>query len=397
MATSDASTLVALSREFRKDGEFGDPDITPKPLQIAKRGSLRLSGPIALDITHPFGSPQLQHSLAPTRTSSISKDVTQLNRSLLDNESPKNDWHPSSTMLYVHKQRRRSSSYTGSLVPSAEHSDVSPSAPVSRHARPGSHALKSGLGGTQEQPKRVTAAGCRPVRAFSTGVFENINSFSPIKGEELDCSDILITHTGRRRAVTTNDTPSRVSEPGKSVQYNALHRHPSFKKRLLTRMMGGLAPRWHDSHSGVKGKRQSLQLLPENAQSFNSRPHQKTDLGRRSISSETETCTGGELNSTLSSFPTPPTTSYTSPTSAASSRSSRLPSQRYLNLCKPVHNTVMGAELTLTSEYDAFDSTNGMTTLVAIDVQGALTKTIYGQDRSSQHNGLDVVVVIDNS
>ena len=58
---------------------------------------------------------------------------------------------------------------------------------------------------------------------------------------------------------------------------------------------------------------------------------------------------------------------------------------------------MMGAQLTLTSEYDILDFDDGKTMLVAIDVQAVLNTTISGQNLWSQHTGLDVVVIIDNS
>lgn len=57
----------------------------------------------------------------------------------------------------------------------------------------------------------------------------------------------------------------------------------------------------------------------------------------------------------------------------------------------------MGAELRLTPEYDDFGSDDGHSLLVAIDIEGTMNKTTNGQSLWSQHTGLDLAVVIDNS
>lgn len=165
----------------------------------------------------------------------------------------------------------------------------------------------------------------------------------------------------------------------------------------MTGMVGNSAPTAHISQLVGKERRLSMQLPPQNVQSLESQPCQDLNIAKRSISGETDTGSDSEWDNALSAFPTPPRSYYTAPTSAASTRSSRPPSQRYRNLRKPEHATVMGAQLTLTSEYDELDSNDGKTMLVAIDVQGVLNTAISGQNLWSQHTGLDVVVIIDNS
>ena len=57
----------------------------------------------------------------------------------------------------------------------------------------------------------------------------------------------------------------------------------------------------------------------------------------------------------------------------------------------------MGAELTLNPEYDHLSSEKGQSMLVSLDIKGTTNSTSSVQDVWSQHTGLDVVVVIDNS
>ena len=125
------------------------------------------------------------------------------------------------------------------------------------------------------------------------------------------------------------------------------------------------------------------------------------DVGRRSVSSAgTDDYGGSELDGTLSAFPTPPTTTDTSPTSPPMTEfasSSRPVSQQYRSLRKPEDAAVLGVKLTLSPEYDQLSPDNGKSMFVAIDVEGALNTTTSGQNLWSQHTGLDVVVIIDNS
>ena len=165
----------------------------------------------------------------------------------------------------------------------------------------------------------------------------------------------------------------------------------------MTRIVGISAPRAHNNQLVGKERCQSMHVPPQNVEPLESQSYQNPNIVRRSISGETETGSDSECDNALAAFPTPPRSYYTAPTSAGSRRSSRPSSERYRNLRKPEHAAIMGAQLTLTSEYDVLDFDDGKTMLVALDVQPVLNTTISGQNLWSQHTGLDVVVIIDNS
>lgn len=401
MLHSKMSIFHTLSRQASKDGGFGDPEVTPKPLRIAKRGSLRSSQQLTFNSLPCFSPLQSQHSHVPSRGSSASISSTQLLPSQQDPKVPTIECNTSKTSIDLHKQRRSRSSHTGWRAPSAEYQPSAPSDSVPTYARPHSQCtptlFESGLGGTQKETSVITAVRSRARRAFSTGVFEKINWLSPVNGIPLILSTPLITHTGRRRAVTTNDARHRISECGKTDRAHVFRKQRSFKERLTPQMVGNLAPMAHNSQLVGKERRQSMQLPTQNVQSIESQPFQDLNIAKRSISVETDTDSDSEWDNALSAFPTPPRSYYTARTSAASTRSSRPPSQRYRNLRKPEHAAAMGAQLTLTSEYDELESDDGKTMLVAIDIEGVLNTTISGQNLWSQHTGLDVVVIIDNS
>ena len=97
-------------------------------------------------------------------------------------------------------------------------------------------------------------------------------------------------------------------------------------------------------------------------------------------------------------YPTPPTSGATSSTAVDSldSHRSTLP-ERLRELCKPADAALMGAELTLTPEYDELSSEKERSMWVSLDIKGTTNLTSSVQDVWSQHTGLDIVVIIDNS
>ena len=97
-------------------------------------------------------------------------------------------------------------------------------------------------------------------------------------------------------------------------------------------------------------------------------------------------------------YSTPPTSRATSSTTAESvdSHHSTMP-QRFRELCQPADAVVMGAELTLTPEYDELRTGKEQSMWVSLDIRGTANSPPSVQDVWSQHTGLDIVVIIDNS
>ena len=391
-----------LPRQVSEGGRFGDPEVTPQPLRITKRGRLRSSQQLTFNSPACCSTLQSHHSLVPTRTSSVSTSLTHLLPSQQNSDFPTTEWNTPETSIDVHKQHRSSSSHTGSGDPSAEHRPSGPSASVPTHARTRYQCrptlFENEFGGSQAESSVITTVRSRARRAFSSGIFEKINWLSPVNGIPLTLSTPpRITHTGRQRVVTTNDAPHRVSECGEFDRFHVIRKQRSFKERLMTRMVGNSAPRAHNNQLVDKQRCQSMQVPPQNVEPVKSQPSQDPSIPKQNISVETETGSDSECDNALSAFPTPPRSYYTAPTSAGSRRSSRPSSERYRNLRKPEHAAIMGAQLTLTSEYDVLDFGDGKTMLVAIDIQASMNTKISGQNLWAQHTGLDVVVIIDNS
>ena len=376
MPDSNMSIYDSSNGKPDKNGGFGDPEVTPKPLRTAKRGNLRLSDPVAIN------------SLP-----CISQDFT----------SPTSHSSDSSTSLYVRKQRRSGSSY--SSVANAAPDD--PDGPSLVRADEGTREYLASIkvggesGSIPDESKVSITTRPAPTRAFATGVFDKTNFLSPINDEPLISPTPLVAFNGRQRAVTTNAGSHYPTEAGQSARRHVLRRQPSFKQRLMT-VMGGLTHRAHDGHAtDATGKErpQSTQLLPQDPQAPERRPrHQDPEHVRRILSSGTDACSGSELDGALSAFPTPPKSNYTSPTTPTSRQSSTPPSSRFRNLRRPEVAAIMTPQLEVTSEYEEMSAKNGKTMMVAIDIEGTLnTTTTSGQSLWNREVGLDVVVIIDNS
>lgn len=378
MPDSNISIYDSSNGKPEMDGGSGDPEVTPKPLKIAKRGNLRLSDPVAINSLPCISTSESQHSLVPVRRSSVSIDLSRLDVSQHDYTSPTSHSSDSSASLYVRKQRRSGSSY--SSVASAATDDPDGSSLVRADAGSREHLASIMVGGesgnTPNESKVSITTRPAPLRAFTTGVFDKTIFLSPINDEPLISPTPVVAFNGRQRALTTNTGSHNPTEAGQSARRHVLRRQPSFKQRLLT-VINGLTHRAHYGHAiDATGK----------------------EHVRRSLSTGIDACSGSELDGALSAFPTPPKSNNTLPTIATSRQSSIPPSPRFCNVRRPEVATIMGPQLEVTSEYEEINARNGKTMMVAIDIEGALnTTTTSGQNLWNREVGLDVVVIIDNS
>lgn len=116
-------------------------------------------------------------------------------------------------------------------------------------------------------------------------------------------------------------------------------------------------------------------------------PEDMQAFRQSSSSMRTDTYSESDHHHALAAFPTPPTSTTTS----------SIRPERFRELCTPADAVLMGAELTLTPEYDHLSSEEGRSMLVSLDIKGTTNSSSSVQEVWSEHTGLDVVVVIDNS
>jgi len=382
-------------RKSKDSGDFEDSDLTPKPLRIVKCGSPRKSG--SVDMSPALVTSSTRHTLVPTRSSSISSGSTQILLPPLDSASATKSWSGRRRSLQMHKQRR-SDPVNNSSTTASIRSGVTTNFTIHEtrgrlpHYRRLSDMIDSGAARRNSCDAQARTA-ARPTgsRSFTTGAFKTTKFHSPVNDEPLPLAPTPMA-TGGRRAITAVAIRGQ-GEAMEDVGAPVLRREPSFKHRLIARMMGGLSHKSHIGHTtAIDTGRSPLNL--EGLSGAHPQILDDMDSSGRTSSSSEETDT---LNSALASFPTPPTSNEASPTAFGSFPNSRSEIWRYREICKPEETTIMGAELRLTAEYDELSSDDGHSMLVAIDIEGTMKKATSGQGLWSQHTGLDVAVLIDNS
>ena len=391
-----------LSRNAVANGDFGDPDLTPKPLRITKREHLRTStagniNSLLLRIHKSQTQGDLQ-ALAPSKECPIWVNNTQLNLSLQDLAAPtSHQWPRRNTFLHVHKQRQSEPINTNTVALTTTSKEPIGFPSVASPARSRSSCpTMSQLSRSSDASPAITAARPTSIRAFTTGAYRKQNPLSPV--HEVSSSHSAL-RTRQRRAVTDAEAFYGDLDSLDSLPHRITEKQNSSKNSLMSRVMSGLTNRNHISNVASRGRYDATQTPSELSPTSPSRAREKKHAVKRSDSStETDTSCESNLQHARPAYPTPPTSCATSSTTTGStdSRPSIVP-QRFRELCKPADAILMGAELTLTPEYDELRAGKEQSMWVSLDIKGTTNSTSNVQDVWSQHTGLDIVVVIDNS
>lgn len=404
-------------------GDFGDPDFTPKPLRISKREKAGPSTASTFNSSLSTRKSQTHRDLQAFAPSKRSSNSTQLDLSRQDLAVPTSEWARRNTFLHVHKQRRSEPVNTNTAATAAltasigEPIGLSPFIPArSRDSCP----TMSQLGSSSDASQAITVARSPSTRAFTTGTYRKLNPLSPVHEVSRSPSVSSALREGQRRAVTNVEAFYSDLDAFKSLAHRGLRKQRSFKNNLMSRMMSGLTNRTHVGHAAPRDGNHGTETLDSppatpsrvrngtyplrqsNASEMHplrqSNSSDRQPLKQSTSSTRTETYYDNDLHHALTTFPTPPASDPTSSMSAGSltSRNSIRP-ERFRDLCTPADATVMGAELKLTPEYDQLSSGKGRSMLVSLDIKGITNLTSSAQDVWSEHTGLDIVIVIDNS
>ena len=395
-----------LSRSSVANGGFGDPDLTPKPLRIPKREHARTSTAGTISSLFPIHKSQTQgnlQALAPSNESSSWINNTPLDLSLQDLAAPTSQWARRNTFLHVHKQRQSEpintnpGSLTKTLKEPNEPIGLSSVASPARSRK--SCPTMSQLGSTSDTGTPVFATRPASIRAFTIGTYGKHNPLSPVHEVSSSNSASPALRTRHRRSVTSAEALYKDQNSFETSPYRITQRSSSTKNNLISRVMSGLTNRNYNSHAASRGGCDAMQTPLEHSPATQSRTRETKHIFKRSDSSvETDTSSDRNLQHALAAFPTPPTSRATSCTTAGSvdSHHSIMP-QRFRDLCQPADAVVMGAELTLTPEYDELRTGKEQSMWVSLDIRGSANSPSSVQDVWSQHTGLDIVVIIDNS
>ena len=388
-----------VSRSSEAYGSFGDPNLTPKPLRISKReqvgsnaGTVNSSFSIRKSQTHH----DLQ-TLAPSKKCSTRVNNTQLDLSRQDLAAPSSQWARRNTFLHVHKQRHSEPVYTNTaaLITTFKEPIGSSNPPFNPHARSRDSCSTMGqLGNGLNTSEANTVTRPAAKRAFTTGAYGRLDPLSPVRETSPSSLSVSPALRGDQRRVVTNVETLYKDLTFKTLPHPRLHKQHSKKNSLMSRMVSGLTNMAHGTNA-MPSRNDASQMTQSFSPTTRSRIPSRAD-GHAPRRSSSSTATGGsDIYNSLSALPTPPISRATSPTTVNSRPSIRPKILR--ELCTPADATMMGAELTLNPEYDHLSSEKGQSMLVSLDIKGTTNSTSSVQDVWSQHTGLDVVVVIDNS
>lgn len=385
------------------NGGFGDPNLIPKPLRVSKRKQGEKSAPGTVGSSLSIRKSQTHHNLqtlAPSKRPFTWVNSTQLDLSLQDLAAPTSQWGRRNTFLHMHKQRQSEPINTNTAVLTATSKEpigFSPFNPPARSRE--SFPTMSQLGSSSDACKSITAIRPASTRAFTTGTYKRPGLLSPVHEASSSPSASSALRGSHRRAVTNVEDFYKDLDTSKSLRHHRLRKQRSIKNSLMSRMMSGLTNRTHVSHAASEVGNHTKQGLQEFSPATSSRAREDMQALRQSSSStETDTYCGSNHRDVLAAFPTPPMSYATSPTTAGSLSPGNSPRQkRFREHCTPANAVLMGAELTLTPEWDQLSSEKGRSMLVSLDIKGTTNSAASVPDVWSQHTGLDVVVVIDNS
>ena len=352
-----------------------DPELTPKPLRIAKRSTLRRSE--SINTSRTLSTLSTQQTFVPTRSSSFHSTTTKRDP-LRSNAISKTSIDAKTSPQPVQKYPMTTAA--------GFRSGVSRSSTTSEVHRQSCEQVLHELIGNAERKgsaevEASVAARSKGTRSFTTGSLRGAGIRSHLEDEGLSHAQ-PIPLAIQRRVVT--DAASKCD-----IRH-VLHKQPSFGKGFITRIVSNLTHRSRTSPATTMNY-----YGCNNKQENSARPEPMETVGRLSDSSGRES-NKSDLESAIAAFPTPPTSSGTSPRPSETLRGT-FGSPTYRSLRTPENASIMGADLKMTAEFDELDFNNGDSMLVAIDIEGVTNSTASGQDLWSQHVGLDVVVIVDNS
>ena len=400
------SSANELSRSAVANGGFGDPDLTPRPLRISKREHARTSTADTINSLFPIYKSQTQgnlQALAPSNESSPWINRTLLDLSLQDLAAPTSQWARRNAFLHVHKQRQSEpiNTNTASLIKTSKQPNepIGPSSVASPARSRKSCPTMGQLGNTSDAGTAFSAT--RPVsrRAFTIGTYGKNNPLSPVHEVSASNSASPALRTRQRRAVTNAEAYYKDRSSFGTPPHRITQRSSSARNNLISRVMSGLTNRNSNGHAESRGGYDAIQTPSEHSPASRSQNRENKHVFKRSDSS-TETDMSSERNPqhARAAYPSPPTSRATSSTTAGSvdSHHSIMP-PRFRELCQTADAVVMGAELTLTPEYDELRTGKEQSMWVSLDVRGTASSPPSVQDVWAQHTGLDILVIIDNS
>lgn len=412
-------TMLARPHEAKKkerDLVLEDPELTPKPLRIRKRGDFGLPAITAARENPNVGERRkshTQHALATHPcSSSLGNNHTELDLTKRSSDQPTSPWTRRHTFLNVRKPRDVSPSapepmqVIGISVP---YSDMSAEHLVNKTPTPQNGTDEGADFSSTRSPRHLISA-----QAYGRHLHEVAMSRSSQPKQAKASKRVNIS-----KHMTPIDEDYRQVEPDNDPGF-VPRRRASFKNRLLSKMKTGLTSRPSIASDLLRQSRADQEQVSGLQTSDLS--IQESSARKSSSGSGTESSEEVDIDEALAAFPTPPSSTVTSPTtltanestltsptivgsneSFATSIPTPVSSQAidtdhcisYRTLSLPKQVPTIGAEVSVHTGSCSGNPANELSLLVEIDaVAGEME---VGEDAQFESNALDVAFLIDNS
>ena len=393
---------VIPEKAIRERGCFEFPDLTPKPLKIAKRGQARTSNPVNISKLPSLPELSVSPSSGPIEAISIPPIRKGLDPSQENVVAPSfsrlpwnwvTDLNNRRSSKMVHTRRLARNSALGMTIGSRSlHSSEGPC------IQPASIFVDSDFGKTTDKICDNAAAEPTRNRAVSVSAIHDIDAWNATSDKKPSASENPPSISTKHRVLTGNEASYRISDPEMRVPGNSISRKSSTKYKLIRRVMSGIIHRNKPFHPPSNASNNAMQSPNNESVLYDSSDADNGDGIPWSASSVKTNGFGvSDFRNVISAFPTPPKAATSSRTASGSSGSSCPSSQQCRGIHRPEDGSTLGAQLVLTPEHEQSDTDGEKAMFVAIDIAGTLNQVKLVHESCSKHTGLSVVAVIDNS
>ncbi len=376
-------------------------NLTPQPLRISKRRHQRNLS--ASSECLPMVDDEQESSIS-SRQLSVPRSRTQIDLSRRRPSSCRNS--TIDEFLSVRKQRRSDPvhAYSGNNSAAAgKLSGVTLSYPPARPRLRGEYDVAPSmrdLNLVYGENKSAFRGGFSQERAVTLSSTPHEGLLNPFPNRPLiSLAPTPSTSISQRRAVTSLEPQHSLIKLHdlEHTLVQATSRRPSLTQRWVSRMMNGLTSKPKASYATAQpGER--VYVLPKalpNTFDASNKPHPVRPRSDTISNMERDSILGGDFDTVIAAFPTPPSSSVTSPTTMASSEISRIDWATAVR--KPDVVPIIGAELSIIPELSKLSSDSGRSMYVAIEIRGVVDPPTTAHEAPSNLRGLDVAVIIDNS
>lgn len=299
-----------------------------------------------------------------------SKKLIQLPLPILD------DQHLLPRPLQINKRKRQPSQHSCTSRNSLSTDGLVPAVKVRRAAT--MSCPPTFLSGPLTRNRDVPTDPPRSSRAVTVGTISS-HQFSP--------NSLKLSHS----SIPGGTRPSLTSQSSlDSDSAHAVRRPPSFRHRMLSRVMNSLIGRSSSGQTTADEHHETRFSIDGSVSNGSTAP--AADERTSFSTTDRSSCTGSNLETPLSKFPEPPSTV---PITLPAFYQAGAKFQAYRQLHAPTEITIVRPDILMTPEYESVDSNKNPSLCVAVEVSAVIGACNESQDSPSY--GLDIVIIIENS